>query len=102
MFSGCYTALITPMTPKGVDYDGLARLVEFQVVSGISGILAVGTTGDNYPIVDGTGGDLTLTEDAGTFINGQNGSNYRDTNLGYGEIDGMDIRTYFSNTEDLL
>lgn len=51
MFSGCYTALITPMTPKGLDYDGLARLVEFQVVSGVSGILAVGTTGES-PTLD--------------------------------------------------
>jgi len=47
MFSGCYTALITPMNEKGVDYDGLAQLVEFQVNNGISGILAVGTTGES-------------------------------------------------------
>lgn len=51
MFSGCYTALITPMTTKGVDYDGLAQLVEFQVASGVSGILAVGTTGES-PTLD--------------------------------------------------
>lgn len=47
MFSGCYTALITPMNEKGVDYEGLAQLVEFQVANGISGILAVGTTGES-------------------------------------------------------
>lgn len=47
MFNGCYTAIITPMTEEGVDYDGLARLVEFQVASGVSGILAVGTTGES-------------------------------------------------------
>ncbi|MFC1716242.1 4-hydroxy-tetrahydrodipicolinate synthase [Candidatus Poribacteria bacterium] len=47
MFGGCYTAIITPMTEDGVDYDGLARLVEFQVASGVSGILAVGTTGES-------------------------------------------------------
>ena len=47
MFSRCYTAIITPMTEDGVDYDGLARLVEFQVTSGVSGILAVGTTGES-------------------------------------------------------
>ena len=51
MFSGCYTAIITPMTAEGVDYDGLARLVEFQVASGVSGILAVGTTGES-PTLD--------------------------------------------------
>jgi 4-hydroxy-tetrahydrodipicolinate synthase len=47
MFIGCYTALITPMTEKGVDYDGLAQLVEFQIASGVSGVLAVGTTGES-------------------------------------------------------
>ena len=47
MFSGCYTAMITPMTEEGVDYDGLAQLAEFQVTSGVSGILAVGTTGES-------------------------------------------------------
>ena len=51
MFSGCYTAIITPMTAEGVDYNGLARLVEFQVASGVSGILAVGTTGES-PTLD--------------------------------------------------
>ena len=47
MFSGCYTAIVTPMTGESVDYDGLAKLVEFQVISGVSGILAVGTTGES-------------------------------------------------------
>jgi len=51
MFSGCYTAIVTPMTNEGVDYKGLARLVEFQVASGVSGILAVGTTGES-PTLD--------------------------------------------------
>jgi 4-hydroxy-tetrahydrodipicolinate synthase len=51
MFSGCYTALITPMTKDGVDYDGLTKLVEFQVASGVSGVLAVGTTGES-PTLD--------------------------------------------------
>ncbi|MGB9597410.1 MAG: 4-hydroxy-tetrahydrodipicolinate synthase, partial [Candidatus Poribacteria bacterium] len=51
MFSGCYTALITPMTEESVDYEGLKRLVEFQIHSGVSGILAVGTTGESPTLV---------------------------------------------------
>ncbi len=48
MFNGCYTALVTPMTPDfQVDYEGLRKLVEFQIREGISGILAVGTTGES-------------------------------------------------------
>jgi 4-hydroxy-tetrahydrodipicolinate synthase len=46
--SGCFTALVTPMTNLNeVDYEGLRRLVEFQVEEGVSGILAVGTTGES-------------------------------------------------------
>jgi 4-hydroxy-tetrahydrodipicolinate synthase len=51
-FGGCYTALITPMTlDRQVDYEGLHRLVEFQISEGVSGILAVGTTGES-PTLD--------------------------------------------------
>jgi 4-hydroxy-tetrahydrodipicolinate synthase len=48
MFSGCYTAMITPLTHDGqVDHEGLEKLVEFQVQQGITGVLAVGTTGES-------------------------------------------------------
>ena len=48
MFSGCYTASITPMLEnRELDLEGLKRLVEFQVEQGVSGVLAVGTTGES-------------------------------------------------------
>jgi len=47
MITGCYTAIITPFKDGGVDYDGLSRLVDFQIENGISGIVAVGTTGES-------------------------------------------------------
>ncbi len=48
MFKGCYTAIITPMKKNyKIDYEGLRSLVEFQVGQGVSGILAVGTTGES-------------------------------------------------------
>jgi len=47
-FTGCYTAIITPMKRKcDVDYEGLKSLIEFQLKGDISGILAVGTTGES-------------------------------------------------------
>jgi len=47
-FEGCYTALITPTKSNfDVDFEGLRRLVEFQVEEGVSGLLAVGTTGES-------------------------------------------------------
>ena len=47
MFSGCHTALITPFKDHEVDLEGLEKLVEFQIAGGVSGILAVGTTGES-------------------------------------------------------
>ena len=49
MKAGCYTALITPFVEDGsqIDRQGLERLVEFQIENGITGILAVGTTGES-------------------------------------------------------
>jgi 4-hydroxy-tetrahydrodipicolinate synthase len=47
-FEGCYTALITPMKNNfEVDFEGLKSLVEFQIEEGVSGLLAVGTTGES-------------------------------------------------------
>jgi 4-hydroxy-tetrahydrodipicolinate synthase len=47
MFTGCFTALATPFNEDGIDYDGLDHLVDFQIENGITGILAVGTTGES-------------------------------------------------------
>lgn len=47
MKPGCYTALITPFANDQIDADGLAKLVNFQIENGITGILAVGTTGES-------------------------------------------------------
>jgi len=47
MRAGSYTAIITPFTQTSVDYDGLAQLVNFQIKNGITGILAMGTTGES-------------------------------------------------------
>jgi 4-hydroxy-tetrahydrodipicolinate synthase len=48
MKAGCFTAIATPFTDDGsVDYDGLDRLAEFQIQNGITGIVAVGTTGES-------------------------------------------------------
>lgn len=48
---GCFTALVTPFRDGTIDYDGLDRLVEYQVQNGISGILVAGTTGES-PTLD--------------------------------------------------
>ena len=47
VFKGMATAMVTPMTTTGVDYDALARFIEFQLESGINALVAVGTTGES-------------------------------------------------------
>jgi len=47
MKAGCYTAIVTPFVKNAVDYEGLEKLVDFQILNGITGILAVGTTGES-------------------------------------------------------
>jgi len=47
MNSGAYTAIATPFKDGAVDYDGLEKLVDFQIQNGITGIVAVGTTGES-------------------------------------------------------
>jgi 4-hydroxy-tetrahydrodipicolinate synthase len=47
MKAGCYTAIVTPFTNNAVDYNGLEKLADFQIQNGITGILAVGTTGES-------------------------------------------------------
>jgi 4-hydroxy-tetrahydrodipicolinate synthase len=48
MFSGAITALVTPFTSTGkVDEARLREQVEFQIKSGIDGLVPVGTTGES-------------------------------------------------------
>jgi 4-hydroxy-tetrahydrodipicolinate synthase len=44
---GCLTALVTPFKAGKVDFEGLAKLVDWQIENGIDGIVAVGTTGES-------------------------------------------------------
>ncbi len=50
IFRGMATAIVTPMTKTGIDYDALGRLLEFQIGSGINAIVVMGTTGENATI----------------------------------------------------
>jgi len=51
LIKGSITALVTPMNEKGdLDYDSLEKLINFQINSGISGLVAVGTTGESATI----------------------------------------------------
>jgi 4-hydroxy-tetrahydrodipicolinate synthase len=48
MLKGSLVALVTPMQPDGaLDFEGLARLVEWHVESRSNGLVVVGTTGES-------------------------------------------------------
>jgi 4-hydroxy-tetrahydrodipicolinate synthase len=48
MFRGSMVAIVTPMKADGaLDYEALARLVEFHIENGTDAIIAVGTTGES-------------------------------------------------------
>jgi 4-hydroxy-tetrahydrodipicolinate synthase len=44
---GCLTALVTPFRDGKVDFDALAKLVDWQIEQGVDGIVSVGTTGES-------------------------------------------------------
>ena len=50
IFTGMATAIVTPMTETGIDYDALGRFIEFQIESGINALVVMGTTGENATI----------------------------------------------------
>ena len=47
VFRGIATAMVTPMTSTGVDYDAFAKFIDFQLEAGINALVAVGTTGES-------------------------------------------------------
>jgi 4-hydroxy-tetrahydrodipicolinate synthase len=47
MFRGTFTALVTPFRNGAIDVAAFAKLIENQIAGGISGIVAVGTTGES-------------------------------------------------------
>ena len=82
MITGSIVALVTPMHPDGaIDWSALARLIEYHIESGTTGLGVVGTTGESptltvpehcevirfaveqaggrIPVVAGTGGNST-------------------------------------------
>ena len=46
MFSGAYTALVTPFKNGEVDEAVYRRLIDFQIENGVSGIVPTGSTGE--------------------------------------------------------
>jgi len=52
IFQGAATALITPLTPDGIDYTAFARLIDWQIDQGIDALVIAGTTGEASTLSD--------------------------------------------------
>ena len=97
MFKGLYTAIITPFDRGRVDTDAFTRLIEFQIGSGVDGLVVCGTTGESavmtpqeyeqtislcvktvggrVPVIAGTGCNDTAKTIANTRVAEQAGAN---------------------------
>lgn len=52
VFTGAATAIVTPLTKDGIDYEQFGRLIDWQIEEGIDAIVAVGTTGEGSTLND--------------------------------------------------
>lgn len=81
IFKGCGTAIITPFTDNGVNFEEFKKMLEFQIKEGADSIIVCGTTGESstmtteekketikfaidvvgkrIPVIAGTGGNCT-------------------------------------------
>ena len=52
LFTGAGTALITPFSEDGVDYEALGRLLDDQIAKGIDALVPTGTSGEASTLTD--------------------------------------------------
>ena len=52
IFTGMATALITPITQNGIDFDAFGKLIDWQIEQGINGLVICGTTGESSTLSD--------------------------------------------------
>ena len=52
VFTGAATAIITPLTSDGIDFERYGAMIDWQISRGIDAIVAVGTTGEGSTLND--------------------------------------------------
>ena len=52
IFTGAATALVTPLTENGIDYEAFGKLIDWQINSGIDALVVCGTTGEASTLTD--------------------------------------------------
>ena len=52
VFTGVATAIVTPLTKDGIDWESFEKLIEWQIAEGINAIVVCGTTGESSTLTD--------------------------------------------------
>lgn len=52
IFEGIATALITPITSDGIDYEAFGKLIDWQINEGVNALVICGTTGESSTLTD--------------------------------------------------
>lgn len=52
LFKGCGTAIATPFTEDGVNFEEFGKLIEFQIEQGVDSIIVCGTTGESSTMTE--------------------------------------------------
>ena len=52
VFKGVATALITPLTENGIDFEAFGKLIDWQIEEGINALVVCGTTGEASTLTD--------------------------------------------------
>ena len=52
VFKGCGTAIITPFTTNGVNFEEFKKMLEFQIREGADAIIVCGTTGESSTMTE--------------------------------------------------
>ena len=52
VFEGAGVAIVTPFNEKGIDFDSLGNLIDFQINNGTDSIIICGTTGESSTMTD--------------------------------------------------
>ena len=52
LFKGCGTAIATPFTNDGINFEEFGKLIEFQIKEGADSIIVCGTTGESATMTD--------------------------------------------------
>ena len=52
IFTGVATALVTPMTKDGIDYENFGKIIDWQIEEGVNALVIAGTTGEGSTLSD--------------------------------------------------